>query len=102
MKTKNVVAGLGEIGTPIFKLISKNNICVGYDKNPQFMNSSLFEKYSLLPTKFLHICIPFTKNFINNVFYLEKLFKPDCIVIHSTIRPYTTQKIQSKIFSRKH
>ena len=96
MRTKNVVAGLGEIGTPILKLISKNSICVGYDKNPKFMNSSLLEKYSSLPTKFLHICIPFTKDFINNVLSLEKYFKPDCIVIHSTIKPYTTQKIQSK------
>ena len=96
MKTKNVVAGLGEIGMPIFKLISKNNICVGYDKNTKLMDSSSFEKYSSLPTKFLHVCIPFTKNFISNVLSLEKLFKPDCIVIHSTIKPYTTQKIQSK------
>ncbi len=38
MKTKNVVAGLGEIGMPIFKLISKNNICVGYDKNTKLMD----------------------------------------------------------------
>ena len=96
MKTKNVVAGLGEIGMPIFKLISKNSICVGYDKNTKLMNLPSFEKYSSFPTKFLHICIPFTSTFMKNVLSLEKLFKPDCIVIHSTISPYTTQKIQSK------
>ena len=67
MKTKNVVAGLGEIGNPILKLISKNSISVGYDKNKKLMNLSSFEKYSDLPTKFLHVCIPYTKNFISNV-----------------------------------
>ena len=95
MKTKNVVAGLGEIGQPILKLISKNTICVGYDKDKKLMNSS-FEKYSDLPTKFLHVCIPYTNHFISNVMTLEKLFSPEFVVIHSTIKPYTTQKIQSK------
>ena len=95
METKNVVAGLGEIGQPILKLISKNTICVGYDKNKKLMNS-LFEKHSDLPTRFLHVCIPYTSNFVSNVRSLEKLFSPEFIVIHSTIKPYTTQKIQSK------
>jgi len=95
MKTKNVVAGLGEIGNPILKLISKNSISVGYDKNKKLMNLSSFKKYSDLPTKFLHVCIPYTKNFISNVKSLEKLFSPEFIVIHSTIKPYTTKKIQS-------
>jgi hypothetical protein len=66
MKTKNVVAGLGEIGMPIFQLISKNNICVGYDKNTKLMDHTSFEKYSSLSTKFLNVCIPFTSTFMKN------------------------------------
>jgi Trk K+ transport system NAD-binding subunit len=28
---KNIVCGLGEIGSPIYKLLSKNHVTVGYD-----------------------------------------------------------------------
>ncbi len=39
-KTKDVVAGLGEIGEPIFQLISKETITLGYDKNPKLNKKS--------------------------------------------------------------
>ena len=36
---KNVVVGLGEIGTPVLKLLSKKNIIIFVDKrNPNFGN----------------------------------------------------------------
>ena len=90
---KDVVAGLGEIGKPIFQLISKNFPTVGYDINPKLIDKK-FKKYEALPTRFLHICIPFTGHFAINVNSLYKKFDPQAIVIHSTISPGTTQKIQ--------
>lgn len=86
--------GLGEIGNPIMDLISKSTIVVGYDINPKIMDKKKLEKYESLKTSFLHICIPFTKKFVANVISLFNKFKPECIVIHSTISPYTTKKIQ--------
>ena len=77
------------------KLISKSVLVVGYDKNRKLMNETKFNKYEKLETEFLHICIPFTKNFIQNVLSLHKQFKPEAIVIHSTISPNTTKKLQS-------
>jgi len=94
---KNVVAGLGEIGSPILKLISKSETVVGYDINSKLMNKKLFNKHENLETEFLHICIPFTKNFINTTKNLYQKFKPKAIVIHSTISPYTTSKLQKII-----
>ena len=35
---KDVVAGLGEIGKPILKLLSKSQIVVGYDINSKLMD----------------------------------------------------------------
>ena len=35
---KDVIAGLGEIGKPIFKLLSKGNTVVGFDLNPDLMD----------------------------------------------------------------
>ena len=96
-KSKNVVAGLGEIGTPILQLISKVTPAVGYDINEKLVDKKKFERYKNLDTNFLHICIPFTKNFIKNVTSLYDTFHPEAIVIHSTISPGTTSKLQSKL-----
>lgn len=94
---KNVIAGLGEIGHPIFKLISKSNPAIGFDINPKLMNKKLIRKYESMPTSFLHICIPFTKKFIPNIASLFKKFQPKGIVIHSTVSPYTTKKLQDHL-----
>lgn len=92
---KDIVVGLGEIGKPILKLISKKNITVGYDVNPKLYDKKQFEKLKNIETEFLHICIPFTDKFIPNVKSLYKKFKPQAIVIHSTIEPFTTKKLQA-------
>tara|TARA_B100000378_G_scaffold44362_1_gene33202 strand:+ start:760 stop:1515 length:756 start_codon:yes stop_codon:yes gene_type:complete len=94
---KDIIVGLGEIGKPILKLLSKKNIVVGFDLNHDLMDQIKFEKYKNLKTSFLHIAIPGTDNLIDNVLKLYKKFQPECIVIHSTIRPGTTEKLQKKI-----
>jgi len=94
---KDVVVGLGEIGGPIKKLLSKATIVVGYDINPKLVNVNQLKKNETLPTRFLHVCIPYSNKMIQNVISLNKKFKPKGIVIHSTISPYTTNKIQKKL-----
>ena len=94
---KNIVVGLGEIGLPICKLLSKNSITVGYDINKKLMDTKLFSKYENFDTLTLHICIPYSKNFITSVKKLEKMFHPEILVIHSTISPSTTSILQSKL-----
>jgi hypothetical protein len=91
---KDVVAGLGEIGSPILQLISKAVPTVGYDINPNLIDKKKFAKYENLETSFLHVCIPFTDKFVENVTSLSKKFSPECIVIHSTISPGTTNTLQ--------
>ena len=94
---KNLVVGLGEIGVPIFKLLTKSSFTIGYDIDEKLMDKKKFLKYNSLPISFLHICIPFNKNFEKNIIDLFHQFDPECIVIHSTLSPYTTKKIQEKI-----
>ena len=94
---KDVVVGIGEIGKPILKLLSKDNIVVGFDLNPDLMDGRKFERYQNLKTSFLHIAIPVTGKFINNVLKLCKKFQPECIVIHSTVKPGTTEELQGKL-----
>lgn len=94
---KQVVAGLGEIGSPILKLLSKSTIAVGYDVDVSRMNVKKFQKYENISVSILHVCIPFTDKFFQNVIGLSDKFGPECIVIHSTISPGTTNEIQSKL-----
>jgi len=91
-----VVCGLGEIGFPIFKLISSKVPTQAFDINSKLIpkNNNRFDNFS---TKFLHICITFNGKFLNEVKHLKKKFSPKGIVIHSTISPRTTKKIQEKI-----
>jgi len=94
---KDIVVGLGEIGNPIFKILSKKGVVIGIDLNRDLMNVIKFEKYKNHKTSFLHITIPVTDKFINDVLKLYKKFQPECIVIHSTIKPGTTEKLQRKL-----
>jgi len=93
---KDVVAGLGEIGGPICQLFSKAIPVIGYDINPKLIKTQ-YKKYRSLKTRFLHICIPFDKKFIQNVISLYDKFLPKGIVIHSTISPKTTKSLQEKL-----
>lgn len=97
MQTKDVIAGLGEIGRPILKLLSHGTIAIGYDLNPKLMNKSTFEKYRQLKTRFLHVCIPYNNDFAANVISLYNKFQPESIAIHSTVSPYTTKMIQESL-----
>ena len=49
---KDIVVGLGEIGLPILKLISKKEIVVGYDLDKNLMNPKKFKKLENNPTRF--------------------------------------------------
>ncbi|MCJ8305489.1 MAG: hypothetical protein HRU07_00380 [Nitrosopumilus sp.] len=60
---KDIVAGLGEIGLPILKVLSKTRTVVGYDINSKIMNTKKFNAHKDLNTSFLHICIPFSNRF---------------------------------------
>ena len=96
-KTKDIVIDLGEIGKPLLKLLSRGTQIAGYDLNPKLMNKRKFNSLKKLETRFLHICIPFKKNFEKDIINFTQKFLPQVIVIHSTIEPYTTKKLQDRL-----
>jgi len=93
---KDVVAGLGEIGLPIYKIISRNFPVHGYDTDKKLISNNP-KKFGNYPVRFLHICIPYNKFFLPNVLKLNNKFLPESIVVHSTIKPKTTQNLQKKL-----
>ena len=88
MAKKNVIVGLGEIGLPLFNLISKFTIAEGYDIKPELRNKPKFSQYTNLDVSFLHVCIPFSKKFPREIYSLYKKYNPQAIIIHSTVSPY--------------
>jgi len=95
MIKKNMVVGLGEIGLPIYKLISKKIPTASYDVNLRLINKKNNKKYEKFDISLLHICIPFSKRFSKDVVLLCKKFSPEGIIIHSTISPHTTERLQA-------
>ncbi|ABK77222.1 hypothetical protein CENSYa_0589 [Cenarchaeum symbiosum A] len=94
MASKDVVAGLGEIGLPIQKVLSRGRTVLGYDADPARSEGKRLKAHKDDRTGFLHVCIPFTVNFEDDVISLAEMFRPEAVAVHSTISPYTTERLQ--------
>tara|TARA_B100000029_G_scaffold500312_1_gene571868 strand:+ start:183 stop:938 length:756 start_codon:yes stop_codon:yes gene_type:complete len=92
---KDIVAGLGEIGQPIFSLINQAYPVTGFDQNENLIPEPEND-IAELPVRFLHLCIPFNEKFSQNVDELIKKFNPEGVIIHSTVSPKTTFQLQEK------
>lgn len=88
---KVVVVGLGEIGKPFFDILAEKypGHVLGIDIAPQEINS---------PVSFMHVCYPFELpgGFIETTLAYAQKYKPQCIVVHSTVLPGTTRTISEK------
>ena len=93
---KDIVIGLGEIGMPIYKILSKFLPVEGLDKNKNLMNEKKNKSLNSHQVDFIHICIPYNKKFEKIIFEYDKRFNPTAVVIHSTTKPNTTNHIQKK------
>ena len=91
---KDLVVGLGEIGVPILKVVSKAFQTTGYDINQKLMKQKEYNELIKNQTIFAHICIPFTNKFVDSVLRIVQIHNPLAIIIHSTISPRTTETIQ--------
>ena len=94
---KDIVIGLGEIGMPIYKKLSKFLPVEGLDKNKNLMNEKKNKSLNSHQVDFIHICIPYNKKFEKIIFEYDKRFNPTAVVIHSTTKPNTTNHIQKKL-----
>ena len=94
----DIILGMGEVGETLFHLLEERNIdSIGID-----IDSSKCKNYSkndhIKNPEYLHVCLPgelseftdITLNWINKIEGLE------VVLVHSTIKPGTTKKIQEK------
>jgi UDP-N-acetyl-D-mannosaminuronate dehydrogenase len=84
-----VVAGLGEVGRPIFELASKRHRALGVDIAP------LAEPVS--DVDILHICFPFgIPDFVGETIRYIELFRPALTIINSTVAVGTTRSLAKR------
>jgi UDP-N-acetyl-D-mannosaminuronate dehydrogenase len=85
---KVVVVGLGEVGKPLFQLLSERYETVGVDIAPATPIGSV---------DVLHICYPFEiPDFIGETLRYIQMYKPAVTVINSTVSVGTTRAISER------
>jgi UDP-N-acetyl-D-mannosaminuronate dehydrogenase len=102
LEQENVlVVGLGEIGRALFEIIVESNgfMVYGLDTDTKKM-AAISQNQNKIPSKIdvMHVCIPCKdqKKFLKIVFNYFKQFKPNLVIINSTVLPGTTKKIQEQ------
>jgi UDP-N-acetyl-D-mannosaminuronate dehydrogenase len=86
--SKVVVAGLGEVGKPLFQLLSTHYDVTGVDIAPPDR---------LEQADILHICYPFQiKDFIGETARYIDLFRPSLTIINSTVAIGTTRTVAER------
>lgn len=82
---KVVVVGLGEVGKPLFELLSKRYDTVGVDVSPTGQIDGV---------DVMHVCYPFEiKDFITETAHYIQLYKPALTIINSTVGIGTTRAV---------
>ena len=83
-----VVVGLGEVGKPLFQLLSRYHDTVGVDISPVEVSG---------PVDVLHICFPFEiKDFVGeSARYIER-YEPVLTIINSTVAVGTTRAVAER------
>lgn len=81
-----LVVGMGEVGTPLAKILAARYECLGVDVTPVAINK---------PCSVLHICYPFqVADFVRSTVDYVRKYKPELTIINSTVAPGTTRTIQ--------
>lgn len=95
MNKTNLVIGYGDVGQTIFDLEVKTNFaCYVFDiKFGKKANLSELEKKKF---HIMHICFPYGPHFVDEVIEYCYKYKPKYVIIHSSVKPGTTDEIQSK------
>ncbi|HEX7556211.1 MAG TPA: hypothetical protein VF338_06270 [Leptolinea sp.] len=85
MDGKIVVVGLGEVGKPLYQVISEHTEVVGVDIEPVDLHGSC---------EIMHICYPFQiNNFVGQCAEYIKKYQPKLTIINSTVSPGTTRNV---------
>jgi UDP-N-acetyl-D-mannosaminuronate dehydrogenase len=81
-----LVVGLGEIGGPLLAILREAHRAAGRD----------IEDRPFGGVQVLHLCFPYTSDFVSSASRYASLYEPEAVVVNSTVVPGTTREIQEK------
>jgi UDP-glucose/GDP-mannose dehydrogenase family, central domain len=81
-----LVVGLGEIGGPLLEILREAHHAAGRD----------IEDRPFDGVQVLHLCFPYTSDFVSSACRYVSLYEPGVVVVNSTVVPGTTREIQEK------
>ena len=81
-----LVVGLGEIGGPLLNILRTAHHAAGRD----------IEDRPFDGVQVLHLCFPYTSEFVSSASGYVSLYEPEVVVVNSTVIPGTTREIQEK------
>jgi UDP-glucose/GDP-mannose dehydrogenase family, central domain len=79
-----LVVGLGEVGGPLLEILSGAHRTAGRD----------IEDRAFHGVQILHLCFPFSSDFVSAAARYVALYEPEVVVVNSTVVPGTTRAIQ--------
>lgn len=89
---KHLVVGMGEVGSAVLdNLFNKKYDVSTLDKMDEDFVTGKFD--------YLHICIPFTEDFVDEVKKYQKKYSPALTIIYSTVKVGTTKQIPHAVHS---
>ena len=94
----DIILGMGEVGETLFYLLEERNFdIIGIDTD-SLKCKNYFENQKIVNPEYLHVCLPgelpdFVDIILNWISRIEGL---KVVIIHSTVKPGTTKKIQEK------
>ena len=81
-----LVVGLGEVGGPLLEILREVHHAVGRD----------IEDRPFGGVQVLHLCFPYSSDFVSSASRYVSLYEPGVVVVNSTVVPGTTREIQDK------
>lgn len=78
------IIGMGEVGRPLARILSRTYRCREIDLAPVTIDE---------PCSVLHVCYPFHTTFVKDTVAYAENYKPRLIIINSTVVPGTTEAV---------
>ena len=87
----SIIIGGGEVGGALYNILSCHYPTILIDKNKERSCG----EYKGEMVDYLHICLPYSKNFSKIVGNYQKEYKPRYTIIHSTVPVGTSRKLKA-------
>ena len=82
---RHLVVGTGQVGSALLDILKESSEAIGIDRDS--------ERRFIKNPDVMHVCFPYSENFIKEVRNYKKWIRPEFIIIHSTVLPGTTEAI---------